>query len=285
MANSFTKGYADASALTEAELDAGFGTVQPTQANLALATTGSSANDLLTSIGSNLTPSWTSPNTVASTITAAGANAILGVVTSCQASVANLIGVAMTASGANAIIAVANSQSVPTAVLANNILDVISSCSSTSANLIADAVVRTTGSTVSHLGVGVSAVFSYGNTTTAYTDAISVDITTNGRPVEIALSPGGASATAYIQVFNNASTASTAGTFRLLRGTSTVGTQQLAMDPQGGVSSKTLSLPTGSLYFIDVISAGSYTYKLQGLGNAPTDTVQIINAKMITCEK
>lgn len=60
MSNTFTKGYQDGSALTEAELDTAYQTLQLDIANTALATTGSSQGQVLTSNGSNIAASFQS---------------------------------------------------------------------------------------------------------------------------------------------------------------------------------------------------------------------------------
>ncbi len=152
MANTFTKGYADGSALTTSMLDTALGTVQPSLPNMALSTTGTSSQDILQSTGANLAPQWVTPNTFAATITSSGSNAIVGVLSSVAASVANLIGNAMGASGAQAIattmstvganivVGLANSQSTPAAALSNNIVAALSSVVASTANLIHNGI-------------------------------------------------------------------------------------------------------------------------------------------------
>jgi hypothetical protein len=90
MSNNFTKDYADGQSLTETDLDTGFQTVQPSRANLALSTTGSTAAHILQSQGSNVTPEWVSLNEAINDTT-------------------------MSATASNRVIAAANSSVTPTA--------------------------------------------------------------------------------------------------------------------------------------------------------------------------
>jgi hypothetical protein len=152
--NTFTKTYQDGTSLLEADLDSAFNSVSPAKSQLTLATTGSTSGDVLTSGGSVVEPSWSSPDTVVASTTAVGANALFAKVTSCTNTVANLIGVAMLASGANAIIAVANSQSVPAALFANNVNNAVTSVSATVANIHFNAVTAP-NSTVADTILGV----------------------------------------------------------------------------------------------------------------------------------
>jgi hypothetical protein len=92
MSNNFTKDYADGQALTETDLDTGFQTVQPSRANLALSTTGSTAAHILQSQGSNVTPEWVSLNEAINdtTMSATAANRILNAANSSTTPTAGL---------------------------------------------------------------------------------------------------------------------------------------------------------------------------------------------------
>lgn len=273
MANTWTKNYADGTALFESDLDDLAGTVQPSQANLAYSTTGSTANDVLVSTGSNATPSWSTPNTFAATITSAGANAILGVVSSAQASVSTLI------------MAQATGTATYSASLANSIVGALSSCQATVANLVAQAVTRSNGTAVSNLGVAISASSgSYSSSATTLTDVtnLTATITTSGRPVFITCISAETTDTANSGVFDCTAAAGTAtsGEFAFLRGTTIVAVTTLYSESATAAGLRAM-VPPGSFTHIDAVAAGTYTYKMQARSaNATSSTVRVTNMKL-----
>lgn len=195
MSNSYTKTYQDGDPLLESDLDSGFGSVQPSISNLALATTGSTSQDLLQSAGSNTPPAFVTPDTVAATFTSTGANAIF----------ANIIATS-SVSVCDAIIS-----AVQTSVV-NATIDRITSCSATAANLIAtsmtsagaDAIGSTMASASSannigqimgqtganYIGMSMSAASSANNIGTLMTatgaDSIGYQLTANSAANNIA---------------------------------------------------------------------------------------------------
>lgn len=270
MANSYIKTYVDGAALTEGELDSALGSVQPTQANLALSTTGSSANDIHTSAGSNLTPVWASPNTVAATITATGANSIFSNISSAQASVCNLIIDNITSCSATA---------------ANLVVSAVTSCSAAAANTIIQASTRTTGTTVTYQGLAISA--NSGSYTTSSTTAtavtnLSVSITTSGRPVEVGLR-GMPSLTSYfgIAVPIGAGSTSATGTFILQRDGSQIGAYEAKATLQSGCA---FELPPGAINTKDVASAGTFVYTLLASADLTANTVSVKNCQLYAIE-
>ena len=58
MANTFTKNFQDGNALTEAQLNTAFTTIKPSLANMALATAGSFAFQVMRSKGSSTAPEF-----------------------------------------------------------------------------------------------------------------------------------------------------------------------------------------------------------------------------------
>lgn len=246
MANSYTKTYVDGTALFEADLDAGLGSVQPTLSNLALSTTGSSAADILVSTGSNVPPAFHSPNTVASTITSVGANLIFGVVSSCQASVANLILTNVTSC---------------TSAVSNIIVGQLNSCQASVANLIAQSVTRSSATSVGLLGIAfgssTNATVTLSNTLEADIPGLSVDITTSGRPVSLGLT--GLNAGGSLQ-FQNSSVNGIINCYRTVGTVSTlVGDWQFAV-VVGSIATNVTSCD--SVRGFDLVAAGTYNYKI-----------------------
>lgn len=310
MANSYTKTYADNDALAEADLDSGFGSVQPSIDNMALATTGSTSGSLLKSNGSNVTPGWITPDALAASMTATGADAIASTMTSTGANaifadiqatsstaVCDAIVNQIDASIANSVIgrisSCANSaaniivNAISTSV-ANNVVNTgiqnITSCSAAAANIIAQAETRSTGSTVSNLGVGMSVSSSNAsNTTSSYTDVGScmVSIVTSGRPVFVGLMPDGNGSTgAQIKIDEVSATAD--GAFKLLRDGSTIAILNMGVGAIS-VGQVNVTLPVGCIWYIDTPTAGTYLYKLQqAAGGGSTISVQA--AKLVAYE-
>lgn len=305
MSNSFTKTYQDGDPLLEDDLDNGFETLQPSLPNLALATTGTSGGEVLHSIGSNLAPTWitadalaalitsTGADTIGTTMTSTGANAIFADVnasssvsvcdaiilngeasaatalfnkiTSCSVTVANIIGNAMGASGAN------------------HVLSVLSATTSTATAVIMDGLIRGAASAAGHLQVALSpAVNFFSSTSTSFIDitGLSCTLTTNGRPVRVALVDD------VSQNDNNPGELGVDGTsntlvsayFKLLRdGTTRVTNAEVTISALGnGANDLNITLPPSSLQGMDVVAAGTYTYSVQGRVNTHTGSANPI---------
>lgn len=91
MTNTFTKNYQDGNALTESQLDTAYQTVKPSLSNLALATLGSASNEVLTSAGSNTTPTWKDIGELLTGASASDANAFFVKVSAVSSTQANLV--------------------------------------------------------------------------------------------------------------------------------------------------------------------------------------------------
>lgn len=165
MANTTTKSYQDGDPLLEDDLDNLYENLQPSLANLALATAGSSSGDLLSSAGAGITPAWSSPDTIAANMTSTGADAIAADMTSTGA---NAIAATMTSTGANAIFAdissgtasVSVSDSIVSSIdasVATSLVSRITTVSASVANLI--------GAVMTALGSSTSGVAIKGTTT------------------------------------------------------------------------------------------------------------------------
>lgn len=116
------------------------------------------------------------------------------------------------------------------------------------------------------LGQQISA--SCGNFTTSSTSAVnvtnlSVTITTTGRPVMVGLIPDVAATGFGVQI-SSVSSSLCGGTVYILGGAS--GATALAnyvLQGTGNSTDKCLELVPASIYYIDVVAAGTYTYKAQ----------------------
>jgi hypothetical protein len=88
---------------------------------------------------------------------------------------------------------------------------------------------------------------------------LSVSITSTGRPIIIMFIPD-TSGNGYFGASNTGSGTATAG-FQLLRGVSTIAATIVAASSSASTGS--IFVPPGCMNYIDVVSAGTYTYKLQ----------------------
>lgn len=86
---------------------------------------------------------------------------------------------------------------------------------------------------------------------------LSVTITTTGRPVVIALIPDG-STQAYLRVEAASGTASQQ--LDIVRGSTTISSSRNDLTASGGLVSR---IPVSSIWFLDPVAAGTYTYKIQ----------------------
>lgn len=278
--NTTTKNYADGTPLFESDLDDLYQDLQVSKSNLAFSTTGSSSGEVLQSTGSNLEPSWVTADTVASNITATGANAIFSDVTSCNASTANLIGINMGASGANVVLgAVSSCQASIANLIGNNM-------GASGANHVLEVFTRASvATTVGLLGIGYSALSgSFSTTNSSFTDVtnLTVGITVSGRPVRIELESA-SSAAGLVQISDPSSRPELE--LQFLRGTSTIGIHALeAQDSTGGSSTIRIAVPPSSFRSLDTgASSGTYTYKVQARVNNGSAVV-IENTRLIVYE-
>lgn len=139
-----------------------------------------------------------------------------------------------------------------------------SAMTSTGANAVAATRTRSTGTSVSAGGVAISSSsgsFAGGSATFADVTGLSVTITTSGRPVVITLASDGSGSLTHIGQFNGAGNSSRAD-FQILRDSTVVGTFQLSSTTTG-TSTNTIYTPSGTVFQVDAVSAGTYVYKLQ----------------------
>lgn len=240
--NTTTKNYADGTPLFESDLDDLYQDLQVSKSNLAYSTTDSTSGQILQSAGSNMEPSWVSADTVAGNVTSTGANAIFADVTSCVASVANIIGNVMGASGANAIgIAMGSSG-------ANGVVSDLSSIVASVANIIINAYDRSVSTSVGLRGVAISSEVTRLASTSSFSSIADLSITTNGRPVRVFLMASNGSNTSYLAC-------NPTGTIKFQRDSSDIALMRAGTDG----ASQTF-MPPGAFEFIDQPAAGTYTY-------------------------
>jgi hypothetical protein len=120
---------------------------------------------------------------------------------------------------------------------------------------------------------------SYENATSSFTDALSVSITTVGRPVEISLI-NGAGFPSQVYVFKSGATEA-AGLIKLLRDSTEIDTYELSISGASGFLKS--SVPVGAVKFFDTPASGSHTYKIQG-ASALSSTLGISDAKLLVRE-
>lgn len=147
------------------------------------------------------------------------------------------------------------------------------------------------GSGTKTAGAGQTAVSTasgaYIESGTSYSDAtnLSVTLTTTGRPVAVFLQPG-TTGSCYISADKDSTNGSAiTAKFKVLRDAVSLGELPIGYSV-GSVTTTllSLSLPPGSMYFVDTVSAGTYTYKVQGKRVGSGCTANIIDCQLIAHE-
>jgi hypothetical protein len=125
---------------------------------------------------------------------------------------------------------------------------------------------RSTGATVGVGGVAISASSGNFSTSSASPVAVtnlSVTITTTGRPVRVFLQSDGSVGNVTRVACGNSSTAPVSGFFYLYRGASIVSSETLEVGAGNPAAGQGITVPAGSIQFLDTPAAGTYTYSLQ----------------------
>lgn len=167
--------------------------------------------------------------------------------------------------------------------------------STISYNSIADARTRTTGTTVAAGGVAISSGNASQNVaigTLTDINGTSVTITTSGRPVQIMLRSRGT--TGYIGMVAQTSAGSGVAYGRFVfdrTGTSsaTVGDSAISVACPNSTSEYSNYIPPSSIQYVDAVSAGTYTYKLQAAatsfsGAYTTRRVDVVQIELVAYE-
>jgi len=155
------------------------------------------------------------------------------------------------------------------------------------ANTIAAAVTRATGTTVAAGGVAISS--SSGAASTSSTSLVdvtnlTVTITTSGRPVSLYLIPN-TSGDSFIRV--SASGASDAeGEFVIIRDATTISTHTLAIEADDSPVFALLrnACPSSAISMVDVVAAGTYTYKVQFRATSSARVILVNNSRLVAYE-
>jgi hypothetical protein len=123
-------------------------------------------------------------------------------------------------------------------------------------------------------------------TSATYVDVtnLTVTITTTGRPVTVMLQPDGSvSGPGLLQ--SEGTTDNTAAFYAINRGGAVIFETGIAVNVgASGSTTTTISFPAGSLFFVDPVGAGTYTYKVQFKRNSATDTAKINYCKLVAFE-
>jgi len=129
-----------------------------------------------------------------------------------------------------------------------------------------------------------SGAFSTVSATYVDVTNLSVSITTTGRPVMLMLL--GTSSNSFIATGDNTSDDSGGNLFKFLRdSTGICETQYRIVASGGGASTIGSVLPPSCIQHVDIVGAGTYTYKLQAKSAAGTpDYIQVNNCKLIAYE-
>jgi len=150
----------------------------------------------------------------------------------------------------------------------------IASATVTGSNIASQTVaqgnmaLRATGSTVAAGGIATSAScgnFSTTSVTPVNVTNLSVTITTTGRPVYIGLisdGTGGFIGPAYSGASNTGSSILSMGA-QILRGGSVISIHPITGYVPNTSGTSELLIPCGSLWMLDIVAAGTYTYTVQ----------------------
>lgn len=171
--------------------------------------------------------------------------------------------------------------------------NIFTSIAAADANSVINAYTRPTGSTVSNRGVGTSNSSGSRSTSSAsfidVTDgssALSVTITTSGRPVMVCLisasttNPG----TLGISKVDSVSFSNISGQFRFLRDGSGINIHPMQLSFPADTSLSHVSfIPSSSMSFVDIVGAGTYVYKVQMLAG-PHSLAEIDDTKLCVYE-
>lgn len=129
---------------------------------------------------------------------------------------------------------------------------------------------------------------TFTTTSTSYVDvtALTVTITTTGRPVMVFLQCDASGSTSFLNI-SSGSVAVGSITLQLLRGATTLGQTVLAQDvTYSGASfgSFTQSWGPGAVLFLDGVAAGTYTYKVQAKVSGASMTGGVNNVALMAYE-
>lgn len=122
---------------------------------------------------------------------------------------------------------------------------------------------------------------SFTTSSTSYVDVtnLTVTITTTGQPVMLMLQSDGSGTQSYLAA---SKTSTCSADIRFVRASSEVGSYHFGND--AAPASSGWIIPSSSAQFVDVIGAGTYTYKIQAKITSGTANMNVINTKLLAYE-
>lgn len=132
-----------------------------------------------------------------------------------------------------------------------------------------------------------SSTTTFSTSSTSYVDVTNatVTITTTGRPVVIGFVSDGSGNDSFLMAnSSNTGTALPDINFKLLEGSTTIGSYQLRSSSYAFIVNGNTMWPVSSLNHFYVPAAGTYTYKLQAKGNNAVSSAYVSYAKMYAYE-
>lgn len=129
---------------------------------------------------------------------------------------------------------------------------------------------------------------SFSTASTSYVDVtnLSVTIKTKGRPVYLALIHDGTANLGYFAANQNVSgsTVTSQAQVKIKRGSTDIYESILVTSQPTNSSTVSVVVPLGSVAHVDVVAAGTYTYKVQVKSVYTTNNAEVIHAKLIAFE-
>jgi hypothetical protein len=115
---------------------------------------------------------------------------------------------------------------------------------------------------------------------------LTVTITTTGRPVFVGLISDGNGANSSRLFINTTSSTNTGGIgdFAIIRGSTEIAREELQTGQASSATSKSASCPSSALSTIDVVAAGTYTYKVQCAALTGGGSCAVQRTKLIAYE-
>lgn len=143
---------------------------------------------------------------------------------------------------------------------------------------------RPTGSSVAAGGFANNATISFSTSSTTFVDVTNATVTivTTGRPVVIGLIAADGTTDASLTI-TNSTTANMNASFRIVRDATNISRSLMTIEKSITTVSR-LQIPPTSIYCVDLVSAGTYVYKLQTAVNTGTTTVDILSSKFFAYE-
>jgi hypothetical protein len=154
---------------------------------------------------------------------------------------------------------------------------------STGANAVANTRTRATGTTVAAGGVAVSASGGLVTTSSTYVDVtnLAVTLTTTGRPVYICVINDGSGTPSSF--YASSTGVICLGYAAIVRDSTIISEQSVGIQVAGTATAPTSNVPSSTLQTLDVIGAGTYTYKVQ-LKRAFASETGISGSKLVAYE-